>query len=517
MRCGLCFCAFLFLLLLAIATWVAPAGAGVLPTGVLVLYNTDSDDGLEIAQYYAQVHPGVQLLGLTGVSTDEQISADEYLAPGGLRDQVIAGLTPDVDVIVTTKGLPLRIDVAPHTNPGSYTDPFGVQRTIFSSTWKRFSSLEAELTLVDTVSTWEQMGDQTWWIPEASPQYPNHSRNLYYDADGPFDHQTYGTRLTTRLDGFSVDDVTDAIDRAQNAFVGPDNTPLGPFHFVVDDDPSAQGGFPVDLMERLRDNVLLPRGLPHQYDGTDQAIVDAPGPVLGYVSHGTNDGNGGLDAGYINSQLDFELADGAVFQTWESYNAITFDSSENYDHGLVAEWIKRGGTAGLGHVQEPLAGVSSVTNEDKLYQMLLDGFTFAEAAWSATQQLSFVNTMVGDPLMVWRQLTPGDANMDGMTGFVDLQTLSNNWGEVEDASWQTGDFNGDGLVGFLDLQILSNQWGETADWYAGSTNNLRAFDFEAVLADLSVTVPEPSSIILMILGLIALACRPIRARASSRP
>jgi hypothetical protein len=38
----------------------------------LVLYNTASPDGLEIAQYYAQVHPGVKLLGLNGVTTAEE-------------------------------------------------------------------------------------------------------------------------------------------------------------------------------------------------------------------------------------------------------------------------------------------------------------------------------------------------------------------------------------------------------------------------------------------------------------
>ena len=284
----------------------------------------------------------------------------------------------------------------------------------------------------------------------------------------------------------------------------------------MDDDPSAQGGFPVDLMEPLRDNVLVPRGLPHQYDGTDQAIVDAPGPVLGYVSHGTSDGPGGLEAGYINNQLDFELADGAIFQSWESFNASTFDSSLSQAQGLVAEWLERGGTAGLGHVSEPGASVSTVSNEDKLYEMLLQGYTFAEAAWSATQQLSFVNTMVGDPLMVWRQLTPGDADMNGVVGFLDLQVLANNWGTTEGATWYDGDFDSNGLVGFLDLQILAEYWGDTADWYTSAPLNDELISFNTALTSLNITVPEPSSFILMMLGLIALGARPIVARASSR-
>ena len=500
---------------MVIATLAAPATAGILPSNVLVLYNTDSSEGLEIAEYYAEIHPGVQLLGLTGIGGGEQITADEYLASGGLREQVLAELTPSTDVIVTTKGLPLRITVAPHTNPGTYTDPFGVQRTIFSTTWKPYSSLESELTQIDVISTWEQMGDQTWWLPEGSGGFPHQARNLYYQVDGQFDQETYGTRLSARLDGFSVSDVKDALDRAQNAFVGPDNIPSGPFHFVLDDDPSTQGGFPVDLMESLRDNVLIPRDLPYEYDGTDVAIINAPGPVLGYVSHGTNDGAGGLGGGYIEGQLEFELANGAIFHTWESFNAFTFNTSGSPGQGLVAEWLKRGGTAGLGHVQEPLASVSSVTNEDQLFEMMLEGFTFAEAAWSATQQLSFVNTVVGDPLMVFRQLELGDANMDGLVGFVDLQALANNWGTVEDATWYMGDFNSDGNVGFVDLQALANNWGAVAEWYTGDAFGASPLDLEAVLADLTAPVPEPSSFCLMVLGLVVLIVRTILARVST--
>ena len=34
-----------------------------------VLYNVNSPEGTEIANYYAQVHPGVRLFGLSGVGT----------------------------------------------------------------------------------------------------------------------------------------------------------------------------------------------------------------------------------------------------------------------------------------------------------------------------------------------------------------------------------------------------------------------------------------------------------------
>ena len=361
---------------------------------VLVLYNTASLPGTQIANYYAQVHPGVQLLGISGVDpNNEYISADAYLST--IRPQVVAALTPAIDVIVTTKGLPLRICVT-ETAPkllSTYLDPSGVSHLITS--WHSMSSLESELTDVDTVSTWMMMGDQSFIIPS------QFSANPYYLANSPFSYATYHTRLTSRLDGYSVSDVTASIDRAQHAYVGPNNSPNGPFYFLVDNDPTKNYA---PTMASLVSNVLNPAGLPVVYDDTTAFVGTAPGPVIGYVSHGTNQAS--TPANYILSGLNITPANGAVFETWESYNAYTFDptSTQHSNQGKVAQWLQIGGTAGVGNVDEPGASSSTVTNEDQMFKMLLAGYTFAEAAWSATTQLSYVNTVVGDPLMTWSRL-----------------------------------------------------------------------------------------------------------------
>src|SRR4029078_7076523 len=108
------------------------------PENVLVLYNLASPEGAQIANYYAQVHPGVQLLGLNGLGTSESITADDYLST--IRPQVLSALTPSTHLIVTTTGLALRIQVtqpvpplvppAVWPDPPTYTDAFGVNRTI---------------------------------------------------------------------------------------------------------------------------------------------------------------------------------------------------------------------------------------------------------------------------------------------------------------------------------------------------------------------------------------------------
>ncbi len=130
--------------------------------------------------------------------------------------------------------------------------------------------------------------------------------------------------------------------------------------------------------------------------------------------------------------------------------------------GQVAQWLSIGGTAGVGNVQEPQAGINYEPNEDKIFKMLLDGKTWAEAAWSSIRQLSYVNTVVGDPLMTWKQIIPGDINMDGMVDISDLAIMGANWdltGQAGGALWGEGDLNGDGAVDISDLSILGAYWG----------------------------------------------------------
>ncbi len=252
----------------------------------------------------------------------------------------------------------------------------------------------------------------------------------------------------------------------------------GPQYFVVDDDPGA-AGTQADLMSELVNGVLLPAGKNTIYDTSPQDVTTAPGSVIGYVSHGSQ--AAGPD--YVD-RLMFDLAPGAVMHTWESFNAFSFREGYNLaGQGLAGEWLANGGTAALGHVQEPKATRTSVANEDILFDMLLNGYTLAEAAWSATAQLSFVNTVVGDPLMTFRPWVVGDTNLDGDVGFDDLNTVLGNWStQTYTYNIQVGELTGDGFVGIDDLyKVLDNLQTSST-----TTSNADA-------------VPEPGSVSAMII------------------
>jgi hypothetical protein len=139
------------------------------------------------------------------------------------------------------------------------------------------------------------------------------------------------------------------------------------------------------------------------------------------------------------------------------------------------------GAAATGNVYEPSASSETTTNEDRLFDMLLGGYSWAEAAWNATQQLSYVNTVLGDPLMRYRQWQPGDCDNSGVVDVTDYGIWFANYGKDAPA----GDLNGDGAVDMSDYVIWFSNYG------AGSVN----------------PIPEPATICLLVIGSLALSRR----------
>jgi hypothetical protein len=519
---------------------IGPAALGAIsPDNVLVLYNPAWSDGTHNGSYIATQYassrgiPLSNVIGLDGLGTSENISASDYLTI--IRPQVEAALgTRTIDTIVTTKGLPLKItnDLANPADPNDpngyqYTDASGIPRTMYYDWWQPYSSLESELTRINTIGVQNgpdwlhtaqvQMGDQSYTpysvLPYLDPADIHFVNNPYYQgysqSTNSFSHTDStlgGMYLTSRLDGYTVSDVMASIKNAQNAFLLPNSSLI-----VIDNDPNA------DIADRLMVDQLKvamdASGQKTVYNQDSTAITNVSGPVIGYDSHGVH--GSGFSTDYIVSQLKrnpnsgtgLNLADGAVFNTHESYNAYTFNGQPGNNpkgQGLVADWLAIGGTAGVGNVEEPLNGFENEANEDQMFKMLLDGYTWGEAAWSSLYQLSSVNTVVGDPLMTWKKVLPGDADLDGAVGSSDLAILGADWGMTGDADgamWKRGDFNCDGLVGSADLALLAANWGLIADWATADTNPPSGpLDTKAFLE----AIPEPSTTSLLITGLLAL-------------
>ena len=97
--------------------------------------------------------------------------------------------------------------------------------------------------------------------------------------------------------------------------------------------------------------------------------------------------------------------------------------------------------------------------------------------------VSEINTLVEGP-------AAGDANCDGKVDGSDVTILAGNWqvgvDGIQRATWDMGDFNGDGKIDGSDVTILAGNWQHGVTTAAAS-------------------VPEPSTIVLLLGALVALA------------
>lgn len=138
----------------------------------------------------------------------------------------------------------------------------------------------------------------------------------------------------------------------------------------------------------------------------------------------------------------------------------------------TSSWVTSGSEFYIG-------GGPSDTGGNDFSDWSMDDFRLYEGALDAESILE-IATIAED--------IAGDANRDGKVDGSDVTILANNWqaGVVGGgASWDMGDFNGDGKVDGSDVTILANNW-------------------QFGVSDAAATVPEPSTVILILSALAGL-------------
>jgi hypothetical protein len=103
-----------------------------------------------------------------------------------------------------------------------------------------------------------------------------------------------------------------------------------------------------------------------------------------------------------------------------------------------------------------------------------------------------------------RTVVGGDATVDGDVDFDDVLVMSPNFNGTTTAGWAGADFTGDGNVNFDDVLVMSPNFGQTG------TGTNTPIDIDGVAGGAgAVAAPEPSSVMMIVLGslLVALARR----------
>jgi uncharacterized protein (TIGR03790 family) len=328
---------------------------------VVVVVNTNSRVSLAIGAYFRSAR-GIPSRNIIPVNTDtaETITDSGFAS---LRSQIEAflltnNLADSINYIVTTKGIPLRVD------RGDAGEP-----------WSASASVESELACI--------LGPLSSQIGRGGGQL-----SPYCGQSAHFSHKTFGIYLVTRLDGYSLQDIERLIDKS-----GP-GMPLGPGAlFVLDEDP-LWGGTYACLNANLAKayNRLMQSGFPAVLN-TDTVFLARASGVAGYAGWGSNDHHASQYSD--NGSPHNAWVPGAIAETYVSTSARSFMAPPVYGQSLIADLIQEGASGARGCVYEPF--VSGMSDVSILFARYTSGFNLAESYFSASRLLSWMDVVVGDP------------------------------------------------------------------------------------------------------------------------
>ena len=352
------------LLFLAAAASLAAQSA----ENVLLVVNQDDAASREIADYYRarrSIPPKNVCTIATPANEEIQWAVYQQQIEKPIGDCLKKnGLTEKVLYIVTTLGVPLKID-------GNGT----AQST-------ERASVDSELTLL--------YGK----LKGVRYERPGMIANPYFmKREELFGHPRFPIYLVTRLAGWDVADVKAVIDRSLAA--------KNRGKFVVDLSPEGDA----NGNDWLKTAAILLPAERTIIDETKKVLYLQP-DIIGYASWGSNDSNRKLRI------LGFRWLPGAIASEFVSTNARTFKRPpDNWTYtdwndkahmwggspqGLTGDLIHEGVTGASGNVYEPY--LMGCVRPDYLLPAYYQGHNLAESFYVAMPYLSWQGIVVGDPL-----------------------------------------------------------------------------------------------------------------------
>jgi len=209
----------------------------------------------------------------------------------------------------------------------------------------------------------------------------------------------YLNYLVSRLDGDTYDDVFDLIDRISST------DKSGEKKWILDDKPISTNP-PVMKYSTmpLAADRLDELGFNYIYDDLVAYLTGDNDEVIGYSSHGYY---AFWDSSYIWTQLQFDYVNGAIFNSWESGNALSY-GKWHWRHGLLSDFFVMGGSGGGGNVNEPTT--EGVYREGDSYPAYAMGYSIVDAIYQGINYIAWQNDVIGDPLqtIAWGKQTLTD-------------------------------------------------------------------------------------------------------------
>ena len=350
------------------------------------------------------------------------------------------GLADRIEVIVTTKGVPLQIK-------GPKVDPRLLLRD------SRSASVEAELALLfsDRIGSPGVVGTRNPYFGVATPfrDWPGRGKPLRY--------------LVARLDGYEQP-LEGGVPADVAALLARARAPAAePGRYVVDEDPELKFGLAAGNVLLLQPAAAALRalGLPVAEETTPALVSDA-GPLAGLATWGSNAAKALREPGppYFGT-LGGRLFPGrfgprGLAVELVSTDARSFSTGTKYGQSLAADLIRLGAAGVAGHVLEP--SLSGVARPHLLLREYALGTKAVEAFYRSLPYLGWTNVYVGDPLMtIANPVAARAADQDG-DGVPDAR---DNCRDVPNPDQR--DTNGDGFGNLCDADVDGDGW-VTTSW-----------------------------------------------------
>lgn len=397
------------LLLPAIALLPSLALAGGGPASVLVLHNADDAESTEIAEYYMDARdiPPGQLCGIGGVDPSSltiDLESFQTQIQAGLLDCLSTLPDPDeIDYLVLTRGLPLRVDIPSgfHTSTqamlqvgaGTRDDsPLAGQAQSFSG-GTAYASVHNPLwpgsggTSAYTLSNPSALRYTTGPKLVSMPTLPRAFSRQHVSASGGTD-LTGEMFLVSRLDGFDVVDALDLVDRAVEA---DGSFPEAPITCMAAAD-SARGARDPECAFVVQ--MLDGAGIPAQWIDTHDPLLSGH-EMSAYLTGTTSlqdgiEGNSFVPGAFAGNLTSY----GAVPQNWTcDGSGDVCPASESQTS--IARFVRGGLTGVHGTVAEPLNNSFPGAGMLLLYTA---GYNMIESAQTTQVYLYWQNLYLGDPL-----------------------------------------------------------------------------------------------------------------------
>lgn len=359
---------------------------------VLVVANMLSPTSVEIAKHYVKQRKLRKVLKVECQdsaldASKETIAFEDFqkLIEEPLRGRLETDT--EIDFIVLTKGVPIRLTGAPTGLQGSRP------------------SLDSYIASMDYS---ERAGTVPVEIDDSGFKGKCFV-NRYWNAQSRFRHQEFGGYLVTRLDGYSKEAAKRLVDQA---IASEKEIPTAPFYLdlIEGHGKSTEKGIPRDpIKDGKLDMSVIGDMKYNEWDADLQRAFDrikrkqgrgileatdefkAPkNPVVGYASWGSNDPKFTAEAYHA-----IQFVPGAIAETAVSTSGRTFLKTQG-GQSLIADLIDQGVTGVKGYTDEPL--LQAIASPAILFDRYSQGWTLAESFYAASRFVGWEDVVIGDPI-----------------------------------------------------------------------------------------------------------------------